>query len=235
MQLTASDYLAPATLYCLDDLPEARTGVSSTFAGLDEATRGGLHSGALWALVGARGAGITNLALQIGLNAAQETPVLFVNDHIRPASLRERCHALTSGNPGLLDAARKNLGFASWVPPSPDGHWRGDIAEPRLLILDTADDQNLPAWHRRARQQQTSIIVTYRQPATNHESSWATHPDYRTVMDEADVVLELTRQPASDDSHRMLTAVANREGPDWSHELFSHPARLCLTELHQDS
>jgi len=190
-RISAAGHLPGGDTYALDELQEPSGALSTTFPIIDQLTGGGIPYGGLWGLIGTRGVGVTNLALQIGVDAAQRgEPVVFVNDHVDSGSIKRRVTAMTAGSPGLRGAETSrptaDMLFASWIPnPSLDDQGLARLnlwqISPRLVVLDTMRDSDLSVmadresadgylawlglWRRWARRWGRCVLVTLRLPA----------------------------------------------------------------------
>lgn len=179
----------------LTDLPEA-TGLpprySSAINELDSVSGGGVEGGSLWAVVGARGQGVTELALTICAAAAVHDgrKVTYLNSHLPPRALRQRAAAVVRGGnsqrsavdnaPATVDAAPLQFvrGLHATDPDDAIHRLHDLLHDTEVLAVDTLDEAlcgELPAsllgndliCHLRGlraaiRDSRTSIIVTAR-------------------------------------------------------------------------
>jgi hypothetical protein len=182
---------------------------------------GGLEPGAVWAVVGPSGVGVTRLVVRLAVAAAATGDVLLANGHIGSRRLagvvREsaRRHGRTEDPLPML---------ASWLPTPTvgDDHWDGGCEQADVVVLDTWDEMWRPTtaplsdaqrvadarWLReRARACGTALVLTARLPRWISPASpvASAHPAYDALVDVADVLLELD-DGDDDDGQRRLTA-----------------------------
>lgn len=138
--------------YCA--MREASFCCSTGITQLDAVTGGGVQSGTLWAVLGMRGVGVTELVLQICLAAAvrDRRPSRFVNSHLparalrgRAASIVHRSSARRSKADAPLDAlesASMTFGLDFQSDDAADAMFRIEDATRDLdmLVVDTLDE-----------------------------------------------------------------------------------------------
>lgn len=127
---------------------------SSAIAELDAVIGGGVAAGSLWAVVGARGQGVTELALTICVAAAirDGRKVAYLNSHLPPTALRERAAAIVRGghdrrptaDDALTTVDASLLQFAGGLravdPIDAIFRLRDLVHDTDLLVIDTFDE-----------------------------------------------------------------------------------------------
>jgi hypothetical protein len=193
--------VAGGLAYELSELIEAETPTKlpTGLARLDEFT-GGIEPGAMWAISGIAGIGISSLALTIAANAARSGDVIVCNGHL-PSRATARQLAQLAG-----DGRRPRL--ASWfrlMPEPPDVLGDTSIERADLLVADTWDE----AWHAApwptsradltrhlrwlrhlGREHNTAILLTARTPRTPSDDVLGWMVD--AFEDAADVAITLS-------------------------------------------
>jgi predicted ATP-dependent serine protease len=187
---------------------------------LDRLT-GGIEPGAVWAVIGTAGVGVTRLVARFGVAAAATGEVLLANGHIGTRRLASVVHE-TARRLGQAGDALPML--ASWLPTPAvgDDRWDSDCERAAVVVVDTWDEMWRPgAWPRsadhriqdarwlreRARAHGTALVLTARLPRWTSPASAeaARHPAHDALVDVADVLVELD---VDDGGHRrVLTRV----------------------------
>jgi len=186
---------------------------------LDQLT-GGIEPGAVWAVVGPAGVGVTPLVVRLAVAASSSGEVLLANGHVGSRRLagvvREaaRRHGPAGGPTPMV---------ASWLPTPTIGadRWDGGCERADVVVLDTWDEMWRPTtepitdaqrvadarWLReRARAHGTALVLTARLPRWTSPASpgASAHPACDALVDTADVLLEL--DDSDDNGRRRLTA-----------------------------
>ena len=133
---------------------EASFCCSTGITQLDAVTGGGVQSGKLWAVVGMRGVGVTELVLQICLAAAVRDcrPSRFVNSHLPARALRGRAASIVHRNAAqrsMADAPLEAIESASISfglnlraddPADAMFHIEDALRDLDMLVVDTLDE-----------------------------------------------------------------------------------------------
>lgn len=184
----------------------APAAMSTGVDAIDEIT-GGIQPGALWAIDGPAGIGVSDLALTLALGAARTEPVILANGHVASRSLAVRIRKAATGS-------TDGLKIASWLPLPIAGResLSTECQRAGLVVLDTLDEMWRPPGvtldadaalagtrllREAARTVGTAVLVTARLPAYDEGQ-----PRYRTwlsdVLDDvADVRISLSLNLAS--------------------------------------
>ncbi len=182
--------------------PVARTGLATLDAVLPT-----LEPGQLWAVVGPRGVGVTELALSLVRHAGTEqraARVVVSNTHLPAGAIGSRLATTPSADLIVLDSLP--LPEFGRVPA-----WAASagVCVVDLVVYDTVDeaygDGHPPArdalammreLRRVARLQRTAVVATFRVAPTEPDRAgaaraWRAHPWHESVMDAGDVVVLL--------------------------------------------
>ena len=260
MKITASGYLPSGESYAVSELGTPPEAISTTLPTINAATGGGIWPGAVWAIVGARGQGATNISLQIALEAVSAgKEALVVNDHVHAAALGQRVRAMlrqADGATSIEEANRLSPRFASWVPDPTTSDtggyaWNMFNIDPSLIVLDTITDADGPPspwrdsaahlerlrhWRGWARQTGRSILTTVRLPDTASgrspsQDAWKKHVARQGVVETCDVVLWLESRRNEDERRTHLNVLASRIGPTAQIEIHQNHKDLRTREV----